>query len=133
MRFLYYKGVRYVGPDRPAPDTFTRCGSCKRAWDDNKPTNLTPVPAGRCPFEYFRNHGSETKHVRSRTEELTEALTKIAHMRCDGDEFFGGDGANITNDHLQDQMVEALCIARETLGITQTGPTRKPTKVARST
>jgi hypothetical protein len=33
----------------------TQCGSCGRYWDDSVPTSLTPVPSGRCPFEYF--HG----------------------------------------------------------------------------
>lgn len=70
--------------------------------------------------------------------ELREALTVIAHMRCDGDQFFTpardqeGDGADISNDHLQDQMTEALCVARETLGISTSGPIRAPTKVTRS-
>lgn len=31
------------------------CGTCLRSWDDSIPTELTPVPAARCPFEYF--HG----------------------------------------------------------------------------
>jgi hypothetical protein len=53
MKFRYYKGVRYVAAGKPAPDTFTRCGTCRRAWDDSKGTELTPAPSGRCPFEYW--------------------------------------------------------------------------------
>lgn len=32
-----------------------QCGECGRAWDDTISTSLTPVPAGRCPFEYFHS------------------------------------------------------------------------------
>lgn len=30
----------------------TVCGYCRRGWDDTISTSLTPVPSGRCPFEY---------------------------------------------------------------------------------
>lgn len=30
----------------------TVCGTCGRGWDDSVSTALTPVPAGRCPWEY---------------------------------------------------------------------------------
>lgn len=33
------------------------CGTCGRSWDDAIPTSWTPVPSGRCPFEYF--HGDD--------------------------------------------------------------------------
>ena len=29
------------------------CGTCGRSWDDGLSTGITPVPGGRCPFEYF--------------------------------------------------------------------------------
>ncbi len=29
------------------------CGHCGLSWDDAKPTQWTPAPSGRCPFEYF--------------------------------------------------------------------------------
>lgn len=28
------------------------CGTCGRSWNDAAVSALTPVPAGRCPFEY---------------------------------------------------------------------------------
>ena len=28
------------------------CGTCNRSWDDTVSTSMTPVPSGRCPFEY---------------------------------------------------------------------------------
>jgi hypothetical protein len=28
------------------------CGVCHRSWDDAVSTTMTPVPSGRCPFEY---------------------------------------------------------------------------------
>ena len=52
-KFRFYQGVRYVAPGNPAPATFARCGTCGRAWDDDKATSLTPAPSGRCPFEYW--------------------------------------------------------------------------------
>lgn len=30
----------------------TVCGTCGRGWDDSVSTSWTPVPSGRCPFEY---------------------------------------------------------------------------------
>lgn len=52
-KYRSYKGVRYVAKGNEAPRDFARCGHCGRAWDDNKPTSLTPAPSGRCPFEYM--------------------------------------------------------------------------------
>lgn len=28
------------------------CGTCGRSWEDSHVTGVTPVPSGRCPFEY---------------------------------------------------------------------------------
>lgn len=53
MTFRYYNGIKYVAPWRVAPNGFVRCGQCGRAWDDRKPTGMTPTPAGRCPFEHM--------------------------------------------------------------------------------
>jgi hypothetical protein len=66
-----------------------------------------------------------------------ELIQQIAHLRCDGDDFFPADekkgGADISNDHLQDQLTYAVTMARLALGISESGPTRKPTEVPRST
>jgi len=32
------------------------CGTCGLSWDDGIATTMTPVPSGRCPFEYFHNY-----------------------------------------------------------------------------
>lgn len=53
FRFRYRQGVRYVAPWNAAPESFMRCNSCGRAWDDSKPTIWTPAPSARCPFEYW--------------------------------------------------------------------------------
>lgn len=37
------------------PQGVAVCGTCGRAWDDDAVTDVTPVPSGRCPFEY--EHG----------------------------------------------------------------------------
>jgi hypothetical protein len=57
FKFRTYKGVKYVAPHGAAPDHFARCGTCHRAWDDYKSTDLTPTPSGRCPFEYMHKAG----------------------------------------------------------------------------
>lgn len=44
--------VQPLKPGEPAKDRMT-CGECGRSWDDAQSTEWTPVPAGRCPFEYF--------------------------------------------------------------------------------
>jgi len=56
FKFRYYKGIRYVAAGNAAPANFTRCGTCGRAWDDDKSTGLTPTPSGRCPFEYWHRY-----------------------------------------------------------------------------
>lgn len=58
FKFRYYRGVRYVAANNPAPTKFATCGTCKRSWNDSKSTGFTPTPSGRCPFEYFRGHSS---------------------------------------------------------------------------
>jgi hypothetical protein len=55
-RIRYYRGVRYVAPNGAAPHWYARCGTCGRAWDDTRPTAITPTPSGRCPFEGFARH-----------------------------------------------------------------------------
>lgn len=42
-----------VKPDPKDPYTFAQCGTCLLTWDDSISTGITPVPSGRCPFEYF--------------------------------------------------------------------------------
>lgn len=40
-----------IETDGSGPNDAT-CGSCGRSWDDSVSTCCTPVPSGRCPFEY---------------------------------------------------------------------------------
>jgi hypothetical protein len=44
--------VRPLKPGEPAKDRVT-CGTCGLSWDDSKPTEYTPAPSARCPFEYY--------------------------------------------------------------------------------
>jgi len=38
------------------------CLTCGLSWDDSISTGWTPVPAARCPFEYFhKEQGGELK------------------------------------------------------------------------
>jgi hypothetical protein len=36
------------------------CGHCHRSWNDAAISELTPVPAGRCPFEYAHIYSEES-------------------------------------------------------------------------
>lgn len=42
--------------DDERPPGRCECGYCGLAWDDDKSTEWTPTPSGRCPFEYFHRH-----------------------------------------------------------------------------
>ncbi|GAB4006699.1 hypothetical protein [Nocardioides ultimimeridianus] len=44
--------------DGTGPNDAT-CGECGLSWDDSISTSMTPVPAGRCPFEYFHEDADE--------------------------------------------------------------------------
>jgi hypothetical protein len=44
--------VAVLGEHDKAEDRIT-CGTCHRSWDDSISTAWTPVPSGRCPFEYY--------------------------------------------------------------------------------
>lgn len=48
------RGVEYVEHANLAmlPSGWALCGTCGRAWNDEKSTGVTPAPSGRCPFEY---------------------------------------------------------------------------------
>ena len=38
------------------------CGHCGRSWNDAAVSSVTPVPSGRCPFEYEHEYEDETEH-----------------------------------------------------------------------
>lgn len=44
--------VQPLRPGQKATDKVT-CGVCGRSWDDAIPTEYTPAPSARCPFEAF--------------------------------------------------------------------------------
>lgn len=48
------RGIEYVEHANldDLPRGWMVCGHCGRGWNDAKPTGWTPVPSGRCPFEY---------------------------------------------------------------------------------
>lgn len=54
-----------IPPDfevRPTTDVgpgIATCGYCGLSWDDTISTGWTPVPSGRCPFEYFHQHDDD--------------------------------------------------------------------------
>lgn len=45
---------------KPAPPRTMTCGHCGLSWDDGKITSMTPVPSGRCPFEYHHRYDDES-------------------------------------------------------------------------
>lgn len=50
------------GPNGEHVPEPTTCGTCGRTWDDGRISELTPVPSGRCPFEYAHAHEPEPEH-----------------------------------------------------------------------
>jgi len=58
------RGVEYVEMPfvdfRTLPAGWAQCmtPSCGRSWNDDKSTSVTPVPAGRCPFEHDHDDDS---------------------------------------------------------------------------
>ncbi len=48
----FYRDLTDRSNDAEADTDWMTCGTCGRTWNDAHGTELTPVPAGRCPFEY---------------------------------------------------------------------------------
>lgn len=47
------------GPVCVMPRDPVTCGHCHLTWDDAIPTQWTPAPSARCPFEYFHLYPEE--------------------------------------------------------------------------
>lgn len=59
-----------VQPIEGGTDNTATCGECGRAWDDAIPTEYTPAPAARCPFELF--HASPEAWAQDNPEDADE-------------------------------------------------------------
>lgn len=72
----------------PSDPKATVCGFCNRGWDDSVSTDVTPTPAGRCPFEYEHVYGimegPHTGHAISYNERAV-ACRIIAGVTDEGD------------------------------------------------
>lgn len=44
----------------------TTCGTCGLTWDDGASTPMTPVPSGRCPFEWFHPEPHDSRRASRR-------------------------------------------------------------------
>lgn len=75
--------VQPLAPNDNAKGRAT-CGHCGLSWDDDKVTEMTPTPSGRCPFEPF--HEEETD------EELRQRAIKAAR------DLYGTDDIEIDDD-----------------------------------
>lgn len=55
------RDVRFIEDpvESKLPRGWATCGTCGRAWDDERVTSWTPAPAGRCPFEYDHQDDDE--------------------------------------------------------------------------
>lgn len=60
--------VRPLDEDEDATDRVT-CGHCGLSWDDAIPTQYTPAPSARCPFEYFHITTITVSHGEANNEE----------------------------------------------------------------
>jgi hypothetical protein len=49
--------LRYDDDGAPIVEVAT-CGHCGRSWNDAAISAVTPVPSGRCPFEYDHEYPS---------------------------------------------------------------------------
>lgn len=60
------------------------CGYCRRSWNDAAISAVTPVPAGRCPFEYEHEYPddaidageAEGEYVGEHTEDISYKLDR---------------------------------------------------------
>lgn len=68
------RGVEYIenAETEDLQTGWMLCLTCGRAWNDEKSTSVTPVPSGRCPFEY--EHEYEIRRTLPIFEETTSAL-----------------------------------------------------------
>lgn len=73
---------RHDADGAPIEDIAT-CGHCGRSWDDAVITDITPTPAGRCPFEY--DHGAAGVAELEEAREMgARAARAVASWTCDG-------------------------------------------------
>jgi len=56
--------------------TAVTCGTCGRSWDDSISTSVTPVPAGRCPWESHHEDDDEDEY-QSDAEALVAELARF--------------------------------------------------------
>ncbi len=56
--------------------TAVTCGTCGRSWDDSISTSVTPVPAGRCPWESDHEDDDEDEY-QSDAEALVAELARF--------------------------------------------------------
>jgi hypothetical protein len=66
-----------VRPLSPEDNTKSRrtCGTCGLSWDDAVPTEWTPTPAARCPFEYFHHNEATDDYMSVRAHSLVTIPT----------------------------------------------------------
>lgn len=69
--------------DRGEPGTAT-CGYCDLSWNDDLSTGLTPVPSGRCPFEYFHRYPDDETGDENPAGEA-EGLRSVADINTVGE------------------------------------------------
>jgi hypothetical protein len=53
MALLIAFGTPLLEDDGKVVEKIATCGNCGRSWNDAMSTGWTPVPSGRCPFEYW--------------------------------------------------------------------------------
>lgn len=58
---------RYDDSGRVIVDMFT-CGTCGQRWNDALISSRTPVPAGRCPYEYEHDQIKELERLKARRD-----------------------------------------------------------------
>jgi hypothetical protein len=90
----------------PSDPRATVCVTCGAAWDDTVSTAVTPVPAGRCPFE--ADHGvAEIMHLFTPCVWIYDD-GRVTVDFCDSYQYSFDNTADVDVDGIPDE-VDAAC------------------------
>jgi hypothetical protein len=69
------------------------CGVCGRSWNDAAVSSVTPVPSGRCPFEYEHDEGiaERLEHLRQELRAERISYHELAELQSLAEHIEPGD------------------------------------------
>ncbi len=85
--------VQPIDPDDPTAASPATCGNCGLTWDDGISTSWTPVPSGRCPFEYFHDEiiAARLEYLRSQLDAECISMGELIELQGLADHIEPGD------------------------------------------